>query len=134
MKILFLFILTLCSHRAFASYENSCDLVVKLLENTSTNTFLIDRLGDGRFKSETYLISFKGLVKKAQVSGRADTGCQHYLGTVLEDKIISDIHYTAKKGQKIKINIRIRDFKGKSQSDEIVYSSQISLIRPKRQS
>lgn len=134
MKIPFLFILTLCSHRAFASYENSCDLVVKLLENTSTNTFLIDRLGDGRFKSENHLISFKGLVKKAQVSGRADTGCQHYLGTVLEDKIISDIRYTAKKGQKIKINIRIRDFKGKSQSDEIVYSSQISLIRPKRQS
>ena len=87
MKILFLFILTLCSHRAFASY----DLVVKLIENTSTNTFLIDRLGDGRFKSETYLISFKGLVKKAQVSGRADTGCQHYLETVIENSFFLNI-------------------------------------------
>ena len=134
MKILFLFILTLCSHRAFASYENSCDLVVKLLENTTIETLAVARSDALPHRSHVHLISFKGLVKKAQVSHRADTGCQHYLGTVLEDKIISDIRYTAKKGQKIKINIRIRDFKGKFQSDEIVYSSQISLIRPKRQS
>lgn len=134
MKILFLFILTLCSHRAFASYENSCDLVVKLLENTTIETLPIAKSDEFPLKTYINLISFKGLVKKAQVSGRADTGCQHYLGTVLEDKIISDIRYTAKKGQKIKINIRIKDFKGKFQSDEIVYSSQISLIRPKRQS
>ncbi|KEC83711.1 MULTISPECIES: hypothetical protein [Acinetobacter] len=132
MKILFLFILILCSHRAFASYENSCDLVVKLLENTSTNTFLVDRFGDGRFKSETYLISFKGLVKKAQVSGRADTGCQHYLETVIENSFFLNIRYTAMKGQKIKINIRITDFKGKSQSDEIAYTTITTLLLPKR--
>lgn len=132
MKILFLFILTLCSHRAFASYENSCDLVVKLLENTTIETLAVTRSDALPHRSHIHLISFKGLVKKAQVSHRADTGCQHYLGTVIEDRIISNIRYTAKKGRKIKINIRIADFKGRSQTNEVAYSKQISLLPPKR--
>ncbi|BAP35951.1 hypothetical protein AS4_10110 [Acinetobacter guillouiae] len=131
MKILFLFILILCSHRAFASYENSCDLVVKLLENTYTHTFPIDR-GKELLRGEIHFIYFKGLVKKVQASGRADTGCQHYLGTVIEDRIILNIRYSAKKGRKIKINILIQDFKGKSQTDEVAYSKQITLLPPQR--
>jgi len=64
MKILFLFILTLCSHRAFASYENSCDLVVKLLENTTIETLPIAKSDEFPLKTYINLISFKGLVKK----------------------------------------------------------------------
>jgi len=105
---------------------------VKLLENTTIETLPIAKSDEFPLKTYINLISFKGLVKKAQVSGQADTGCQHYLGTVLEDKIISDIRYTAKKGQKIKINIRITDFKGKSQSDEIAYTTITTLLLPKR--
>lgn len=64
MKIPFLFILTLYSHQAFASYENSCDLVVKLLENMTIETLAVARSDGLSHKGHIHLISFKGLVKK----------------------------------------------------------------------
>ena len=47
MKFLPLFMLCAFSPAAFASYENSCELVVKLLEDTSTRTIYINRDGKG---------------------------------------------------------------------------------------
>lgn len=85
MKITLLFLLTISSHSAFASYENSCDLEVKLLENTSTRTLYINKDGLGEIEETT--LNIKGVVKKAQAAGRADSGCQHYIGKVLEENL-----------------------------------------------
>jgi hypothetical protein len=106
MKIPLLFILAILSHSAFASYENSCDLEVKLLENTSTRTLYINKDGLGEIEETT--LNIKGVVKKAQAAGRADSGCQHYIGKVLEENL-SDFPNRSefKKGQKIKLNVLV---------------------------
>lgn len=120
MKITLLFLLTISSHSAFASYENSCDLKVKLLENTSTRTLYINKDGLGEVEETT--LNIKGIVKKAQAAGRADSGCQHYIGKVLEENL-SDFPNRSefKKGQKIKLNILITDYKGIPKSETATY-------------
>lgn len=65
MKITLLFLLTISSHSAFASYENSCDLEVKLLENTSTRTLYINKDGLGEVEETT--LNIKGIVKKRKL-------------------------------------------------------------------
>ena len=120
MKIPLLFILAILSHSAFASYENSCDLEVKLLENSSTRTLYINKDGLGEVEETT--LNIKGVVKKAQAAGRADSGCQHYIGKVLEENL-SDFPNRSefKKGQKIKLNILITDYKGIPKSKTVTY-------------
>lgn len=120
MKIPLLFILAILSHSAFASYENSCDLEVKLLENSSTRTLYINKDGLGEVEETT--LNIKGVVKKAQATGRADSGCQHYIGKVLEENL-SDFPNRSefKKGQNIKLNILITDYKGIPKSETVTY-------------
>lgn len=120
MKIPLLFILAILSHSAFASYENSCDLEVKLLENSSTRTLYINKDGLGEVEETT--LNIKGVVKKAQAAGRADSGCQHYIGKVLEENL-SDFPNRSefKKGQNIKLNILITDYKGIPKSKTVTY-------------
>ena len=120
MKIPLLFILAILSHSTFASYENSCDLEVKLLENTSTRTLYINKDGLGEIEETT--LSIKGVVKKAQAAGRADSGCQHYIGKVLEENL-RDFPNRSEftKGQKIKLNILIADYKGIPKSEKVTY-------------
>ena len=120
MKITLLFLLTISSHSAFASYENSCDLEVKLLENNSTRTLYINKDGLGEVEETT--LNIKGIVKKAQAAGRADSGCQHYIGKVLEENLRDFPNRSEfKKGQKIKLNILITDYKGIPKSEKVTY-------------
>ena len=120
MKIPLLFILAILSHSTFASYENSCDLEVKLLENTSTRTLYINKDGLGEVEETT--LNIKGLIKKAQAAGRSDSGCQHYIGKVLEENLRNFPNRSEfKKGQKIKLNILITDYKGIPKSETMTY-------------
>ena len=120
MKIPLLFILAILSHSTFASYENSCDLEVKLLENASTRTLYINKDGLGEIEETT--LSIKGVVKKAQAAGRADSGCQHYIGKVLEENLRDFPNRSEfKKGQKIKLHILITDYKGMPKSEKVTY-------------
>ncbi len=64
----------------------------------------------------------KGVVKKAQAAGRADHGCQHYIGQVIEKNLANYPNRSElKKGEKIKLNILITDYKGMSKSETITY-------------
>lgn len=120
MKIIFFSILITMSNLTFASYENSCDLIVKLLENTSTRTLYINR--DGLGEIEETSMHIKGVVQKAQAAGRADQGCQHYIGQVIEENLTNYPNRSElKKGEKIKLNILITDYKGMSKSETITY-------------
>jgi len=52
-------------------------------------------------------------VLKAQVSGRTDSDCQQYLGQPIHENLSnSNGRFELKKGQKIKINVLIKDYKG----------------------
>ncbi|MCX5466551.1 hypothetical protein [Acinetobacter nematophilus] len=120
MKIIFFSILITISNLTFASYENSCDLIVKLLENTSTRTLYINR--DGLGEIEETSMHIKGVVKKAQAAGRADHGCQHYIGQVIEENLANYPNRSElKKGEKIKLNILITEYKGVPRSESISY-------------
>ncbi|KAF1024967.1 hypothetical protein [Acinetobacter sp.] len=120
MKIIFLFVLATISNIAFASYENSCDLEVKLLENTSTRTLYINKDGLGEVEETSLFI--KGIVEKAHASGRADSGCKYYVGQIIEQRL-SDYPNRSelKKGEKIKLNILITDYKGIPKSEKVTY-------------
>jgi hypothetical protein len=120
MKIIFFSILLTISNFTFASYENSCELVVKLLENASIRTLYINK--DGRGEVEETSLRINGIVKKAQASGRADSGCQHYIGKTIEENLSDYPHRSElKKGDKIKLNILITDYKGIPRTESITY-------------
>ncbi|MDN5490056.1 MAG: hypothetical protein L0G57_06815, partial [Acinetobacter sp.] len=54
--------------------------------------------------------------------GRADSGCQHYIGKVLEENLRDFPNRSEfKKGQKIKLNILITDYKGIPKSETATY-------------
>lgn len=78
------------------------------------------------------LFPLKVLLKKASVADRADSDCQHYMGTVLKNSFFYPYaSFKAKKGQKIKINLLIKDFRETSKSDQVTYSILITLLEPK---
>ncbi len=132
MKIVLLLMLSILTHSTYASYINSCDLVVKLLEDTTVKSFQVYKEGFIPNVDEKHLISFKGLVKKASVADRADSDCQHYMGTVLKNSFFyPHASFKAKKGQKIKINVLIKDFRETSKSNQVTYSILITLLEPK---
>lgn len=78
-------VLALMPQLSWASYVNACQVTVELLEPTSASAVI----SSGADKLEKNTLPIKGKVVAATPSGRADYGCEQYIGKEL-NKIVTE--------------------------------------------
>ncbi|MEB3754191.1 hypothetical protein [Acinetobacter sp. MD2(2019)] len=124
MKSLLFFILIIVSSNVSASYVNSCELIISLVNDSSIRRVYINKDGVGEVEEMQLVIS--GVVKDAYASGRADSGCQQYIGKHI-DKTFSHFpnNLELKSGEKIKVNIFIKDGQAMPRSETTTYLQKI---------
>lgn len=76
-RILLLF-LTSISQLSWASYVNSCNLNINILENASAQTSCLE-VGENICSHKEISILVIGKIINARPSGRADKGCNQYI-------------------------------------------------------
>ena len=106
---------------AHASWVNSCLLEAVVLQPTSTLTQYRDD-GSGEYEVSFLTIEFR--VKKARPNGRADSGCDQFIGQKKTVKIDQPPRVRFSKGDRIQLNYFAKD--GKS----LPFSESYTLILP----
>ena len=112
---------TLTPAIARASWVNSCLLEAVVLQPTSTLTQYRDD-GSGEYEVSFLTIEFR--VKKARPNGRADSGCDQFIGQKKTVKIDQPPRVRFSKGDRIQLNYFAKD--GKS----LPFRESYTLILP----
>ena len=115
--LLFISLIFPCT--AFASFVNSCDLEVQLLEDASSQTIYFNR--NGLEQEQTQPAIIHGTVLNAETAGRADQGCDHYVGEIIQKTLNSNQRIRLNKDQVVKINILIKEDANLPHSETVTY-------------
>ena len=115
--LLFISLIFPCT--AFASFVNSCDLEVQLLEDASSQTIYFNR--NGLEQEQTQPAIIHGTVLNAETAGRADEGCDHYVGEIIQKTLNSNQRIRLNKDQVVKINILIKEDANLPHSETVTY-------------
>ncbi len=115
--LLFISLIFPCT--AFASFVNSCDLEVQLLEDASSRTIYFNR--NGLEQEQTQPAIIHGTVLNAETAGRADQGCDHYIGEIIQKALNSNQRIRLNKDQVVKINILIKEDANLPYSETVTY-------------
>ena len=115
--LLFISLIFPCT--AFASFVNSCDLEVQLLEDASSQTIYFNR--NGLEQEQTQPAIIHGTVLNAETTGRADEGCDHYVGEILQKALNSNQRIRLAQDQVVKINILIKEDANLPYSETVTY-------------
>ncbi|MDD9341228.1 MAG: hypothetical protein PV362_16610 [Providencia heimbachae] len=79
MPKLLLLLLTSIPQLSWASYINSCNLDINIIENTSAQISCLE-MEENICNNEAISILVSGKIINARPSGRADKGCRQYIG------------------------------------------------------
>ena len=115
--LLFISLIFPCT--AFASFVNSCDLEVQLLEDASSQTIYFNRNGLEQELTQPAIIH--GTVLNAEAAGRADQGCDHYIGKIIQKTLNSKQRIRLAKDQVVKVNILIKEDANLPYSETVTY-------------
>ncbi len=115
--LLFISLIFPCT--TFASFVNSCDLEVQLLEDASSQTIYFNR--NGLEQEQTQPAIIHGTVLNVKVAGRADQGCDHYIGEMIQKALNSNQRIRLNKDQVVKINILIKEDANLPYSETVTY-------------
>ncbi|AXQ23117.1 hypothetical protein BEN71_13985 [Acinetobacter wuhouensis] len=115
--LLFISLIFPCT--ALASFVNSCNLEVQLLEDASSQTIYFNR--NGLEQEQTQPAIIHGTVLNVKAAGRADQGCDHYIGKIIQKALNSNQRIRLNKDQVVKINILIKDDANLPFSETVTY-------------
>ena len=89
---------------SWASYINSCNLDINILENTSAKTSCL-QMEENICSNESISILVSGKIINARPSGRADKGCRQYIGKkYLQSLSIDDPKLSFRQGDVVVLN------------------------------
>ncbi|MGO2337467.1 hypothetical protein [Providencia sp.] len=103
LKLLLLLLISI-SQLSWASYINSCNLDIDILENASAQISCLE-IEENICNDEAISILVSGKIINARPSGRADKGCRQYIGQNYRQSLsIDDPKLNLKRGDVAVLN------------------------------
>lgn len=96
-KLLLLLLMSI-PQLSWASYINSCNLDINILENASAQISCLE-MEENTCNNEAISILVSGKIINARPSGRADKGCRQYIGKKYRQSLsVDDLKLILKRG------------------------------------